>query len=913
MTVVKDEIPNLTAANNTDSPLLVFLKEKTLYRNYVPIIIKLILEKGDKSDFTVSIKEIRENFDKLNFNRDDYNFQNAIISVNNVLDGFVSFTDDVATLNLDKLESSDISECMKICGQIIARYHISELTNGEFNLYHILPGSSSENFKYLDEFLSTNSIGVGWNKIGNISNLSESEVRNEFYKSYPEGFSSFKSFLNIKPKDIVVLTKGQKEIIDFGIVTGDYVYSVVGDLSYPHRKEVIWLNQGIISSEKLPKPGLTGFIETVSIVRTKRNMLIQILLGTEAIVKDDEDLWNQVKDADMSEINKIRDILKQKKNVILYGPPGTGKTYTTEKIKENWNNKSKSSYDVDNISKKQTWKEFAASVLLENNGRPLHYKEITKRIVDNSIKYTSGKTPEETLRRDIDEDIKVNSNSIFKKTDDGVFGLDIPTTFLKAAQIILFSSEKPLHSDEITKIAFDKNMILQRESPGITPERSMNQVLSQDIKNSESIFGRVAPGVYTLKSKNFNSNQNFAIVFTTDEGSEKIQKMKKFIDEKNKILWGVGWNRTKLNRENFPVEGYVYFRGEIIAVVRIIDFTSHEDTSDSDLKLSAKILGYGEDRDYYLHIDKITLVEPFSYEQLELEDDNKELPFPLQQCVYVKPRNLEKNEISMNDSEIYTRFVTFHPSYSYEDFVEGIRPIMMKYDGSEYVNSDKIGYSLEDGIFKEICEDAKNHKNSDYLLIIDEINRGNISKIFGELITLIEADKRDSLSLHLAYSKKPFTVPENLYILGTMNTADKSLVQLDTALRRRFAFVELMPKYDLKELEFPIDVIINKETTKKSLSQILQQINEILRSKGLKDKQIGHSYFLKITKIQDLQFTFQYEIIPLLQDYFYDDYNKLAEVLGDKIIDTKNMIINQDVINDPMLFSSALGQIFKQK
>jgi len=164
----------------------------------------------------------------------------------------------------------------------------------------------------------------------------------------------------------------------------------------------------------------------------------------------------------------------------------------------------------------------------------------------------------------------------------------------------------------------------------------------------------------------------------------------------------------------------------------------------------------------------------------------------------------------------YVRKVTFHPSYSYEEFVEGIRP---------KANGQTIEYPIEAGIFKIICEDAGNDDpETKYVLLIDEINRGDISKIFGELITLIENDKRETLTLQLAYSKEDFTVPKNLFIIGTMNTADRSLTRIDTALRRRFAFYELMPKYD----------IIEQEIEGMSIKKLLKELNRRIVEAGLR-------------------------------------------------------------------------------
>ena len=162
-----------------------------------------------------------------------------------------------------------------------------------------------------------------------------------------------------------------------------------------------------------------------------------------------------------------------------------------------------------------------------------------------------------------------------------------------------------------------------------------------------------------------------------------------------------------------------------------------------------------------------------------------------------------------------------------------------------------------------------------YVLIIDEINRGNISSIFGELITLIEPDKRkgaaEELSAILPYSKKPFSVPKNLYILGTMNTADRSVEALDTALRRRFSFVEMLPNPELLK---------DKEIEGVNLKTLLETINERIEVLVDRDHTIGHAFFFNDTTIEDLRNTFANKIIPLLQEYFYGDYSKMELVIG---------------------------------
>lgn len=196
------------------------------------------------------------------------------------------------------------------------------------------------------------------------------------------------------------------------------------------------------------------------------------------------------------------------------------------------------------------------------------------------------------------------------------------------------------------------------------------------------------------------------------------------------------------------------------------------------------------------------------------------------------------------------KFITFHQSFGYEDFIEGFRP------------NEEGKIKLENGVFKELCEKAQEDKENNYYLIIDEINRGNISKIFGELITLIEEDKRDSLHVTLPYSKKPFSIPSNLYIIGTMNSTDKSIALIDIALRRRFTFIHMKP---------------NPELVKKYPEA--KELMIVLNSQLEDEHKIGHSYFMQIENEEDLVFTCKYKIKPLLEEYFYGDKDGLANIL----------------------------------
>ena len=395
-------------------------------------------------------------------------------------------------------------------------------------------------------------------------------------------------------------------------------------------------------------------------------------------------------------------------------------------------------------------------------------------------------------------------------------------------------------------------------------------------------------------------------------------------------------------------------------------------------------------------------------EGYKMTDNDKKLTYPLNKILYGPPGTGKTYNVVRKALEIIEgnasddmskfkryiesgqiKFVTFHQSYGYEEFVEGIKPIF---------NQDKgLEYKITNGVFKDICknaifnvgdtiegytisyvgseliklkkkniegeipvpiylieelvrllkngsitiEDIKNRsaaeKNPEILekyivngytnlftylveyymekssiktkkrvLIIDEINRGNISKIFGELITLIEPSKRlgadDEIMVELPYSKEKFGVPSNLYIIGTMNTADRSIALIDTALRRRFEFVEMMPKYD--ELN---------ETTIEGINvgEMLKTINERIEYLYDRDHTIGHAYFMSLkdgADIEELASIFKNKILPLLQEYFYDDWGKIRLVLGESQFIKEKKPANAlfksgtDYINDKILY-----------
>ncbi|WP_235431340.1 McrB family protein [Vibrio sp. VPAP30] len=257
---------------------------------------------------------------------------------------------------------------------------------------------------------------------------------------------------------------------------------------------------------------------------------------------------------------------------------------------------------------------------------------------------------------------------------------------------------------------------------------------------------------------------------------------------------------------------------------------------------------------------------------------------------------------------------TFHQSYGYEEFIEGLKATTDE--------EGNVHYSVEPGEFLKLCHRAEQDPNSRYAMFIDEINRGNISKIFGELISLVETDKRaqgaNPMSVNLAYSGKPFSVPSNVDIIGAMNTADRSIALMDTALRRRFEFIEMMPDARLFESDGFIDIGNDQQI---ELSELLQTLNDRIEALYDREHTLGHAFFFPAYNaakagnhdkaLANLTKAFVGKIVPLLQEYFHDDWSKIRLVLGDnqKISSDRNELealqfVRQEKIEYQKLFGN---------
>lgn len=252
-------------------------------------------------------------------------------------------------------------------------------------------------------------------------------------------------------------------------------------------------------------------------------------------------------------------------------------------------------------------------------------------------------------------------------------------------------------------------------------------------------------------------------------------------------------------------------------------------------------------------------------------------------------------------------FVTFHQSYSYEDFVEGIRPVVGP--------GGTVTYEVRPGVFRRICGRAKADPGRRYAIFIDEINRANVAKVFGELITLLEADKRatydragrllSGLEATLPYSGEAFGVPANLDVVATMNTADRSIALLDVALRRRFEFEELVPTPGAIAGADGDGTIPDGEGDEINLRRLLEAINRRVAHLAHRDQAVGHACLVRVRDFQGLRRVLAREVVPLLQELFYDDWRRVRLVLADHAAPPEHQLVRAKAVPAAELFPKA--------
>ena len=391
------------------------------------------------------------------------------------------------------------------------------------------------------------------------------------------------------------------------------------------------------------------------------------------------------------------------------------------------------------------------------------------------------------------------------------------------------------------------------------------------------------------------------------------QKFIMFITKDERKFNNKGEPNVHYQRRGLKFSDKALFKGESInqecikAICKSLDCSENGswiitniDFIDDELNFTAVVVDKENPHDFSTKEERSSYLNRVKFQELLSKLKKSKYNGGLEPLLLYGPPGTGKTH-SLQDKYIekfdpyFVEFTTFHQSFSYEEFVEGLKPILDE-------NREDVAYRIEKGVFYNACEkaaklagygslkdcigDSKENRKAQFkdaidnkrlvLLCIDEINRGNVAAIFGDLISLIEPSKRlgaeNELILTLPYSKERFGVPANLLIVGTMNTADRSIQLLDSALRRRFKFKELLPDYS---------VIKNQKAAK-----ILKSINARVRALINKDSQIGHSYFIDIPQSSEDENTLIMKalvgkIIPLLEEYFYNDHTKIRFVLSE--------------------------------
>lgn len=470
-----------------------------------------------------------------------------------------------------------------------------------------------------------------------------------------------------------------------------------------------------------------------------------------------------------------------------------------------------------------------------------------KQISNNFVNFDGSPTAYLCKLNNISEAQK-NKQSVFNSIENE----------LNRTQISGYSK---YNKKELERMAFDidfRNEILSQLEYQTTTEKPMENINSdKKIPLNQILFG--APGTgktYTLRNKYF---PQYTI-------SEKSISPESYFEE---IVSGLTWWQTialallemGTSKVNDFLENRWVSKKAVLSESKNVRATIWGNLQFHTI-IESKTVNYTQRQTPYI-FDK-TKDKKWELLENELKEQAPEIYDILDSVNNFKP--------NPNKEIKHYVFTTFHQSFSYEDFIEGIKPVMEE-------GKEAISYQIENGIFKDLCLKAQNDTENRYAIFIDEINRGNVSAIFGELITLIEPDKRigaiNELKVKLPYSKREFGVPKNVDIIGTMNTADRSVEALDTALRRRFSFVEMQPSPE---------ILLDSEYQDVNLKQLLETINQRIEVLVDKDHQIGHSYFIGIQNLDDLKQTFKDKIIPLLEEYFYGDFGKIGLVLGGKFI-----------------------------
>ena len=768
--------------------------------NYQPVVIRTLLQNDGKATREQIEEELKnENKHLLPWKKTDLPFQKLIQhSVCRRNDS----TKEYELLDFDEIKTHAQWQAVLVrdCNE-----RIKEMEEKRTTWWIMSAGRANKRVETWNEFRDSNTVGFFWNDVGDLSKLSEDEIK-EGFKKYKKDWGPGRDILKIKKDDVIFVKEGKVGF--YGIARAIDTYQFNTKRSYHHTIPVEW-----ITTEHIDTKGLKLKVQlNNTLSRIDRKEEVQeyyeraingnyFVITSQEVSKYDDEEGKQyhfpLHIPNAKKFVKGTNFVVQRKNPKgQYYFMGYGKVGEVEK-KEETNEK----------GKQVTMGTATYSRYTEFNPQKLRTEKIGNEF--DKIAFPGGKPNIRPSMLEI-------SYSLYREITGG--------DLIKNEK----ESEALTKHSRIIEILERKKNIILYGPPGTGKTFTAKKIAEQMNGISKTVtfhqsygYEEFIEGIRPVPTKN-------SITYPVKPGV-----FKKFCNQMPKMNWKQAAIYV-LNEENTSMH--------------------HKEINDKSIELEIEpelTSGKSRKTPWLTQLKEIT-------EDIRLNGEDS---------IFKK---------SVNDAgiELAGMYEINKESVNYQNEIESLP-------------------SVEDN-------DEKNPK----ILIIDEINRGNISKIFGELITIIENDKRGT-EITLAYSGEKFSVPKNVYIIGTMNTADQSLTHIDAALKRRFSSIEVMP-----------DSSILKKGMK-NLPELLDKINEKIREKRSRDNQIGHSYFMhdgkSINEIKELQFVFATDIIPLLRDYFYDSDDDLKDVLGEQFIDWdegSDRNVKEDWQNNIETFRTAIEKAY---